>query len=58
MEKKIWQSKVFWLNLIALVGMAVPGVGSFVAANPEAIGSIFAVANIILRIFGSNVSIK
>ena len=57
MNKKFWQSKVFWVNLLALIGLAVPGVSEFVAKQPETVGSIFAVVNIVLRLFKSNITI-
>jgi hypothetical protein len=44
--KAWWKSKTFWLNLATL------GVASAVEQpNPEALGQVLAVANIVLRFF-------
>lgn len=47
--KKPWLSKTVWLNVLALVGQFIPGVGEWSAAHPDIILSGFAIANIILR---------
>jgi hypothetical protein len=44
--KPWWKSKTFWLNIATL------GVASAVEQpNPEALGQVLAVANIVLRFF-------
>ncbi len=59
--KKIWQSKTFWVNIVALLvtisGLFTPELlATFGVNNPEkflsVMGTIIAVANIILR-FGN-----
>ena len=52
-EKPIWQSKLFWLNIIATIA-AVLDAAKVLSIPPEylAIGaSIVAVANVIIRIW-------
>lgn len=44
-EKKVWQSKTFWVSVIAAIAPAFPPVAAIIAANPElfstALGVIF-----------------
>lgn len=48
-SKKIWLSKTFWINILALVGMVAQSQSSFVI-NPEMQIAILGVINIILRV--------
>lgn len=47
--KKALLSKTVWVNLIIAVGAFIPGVDTFIAANPEIITAVFGVINLILR---------
>ena len=47
--KKIWESKTFWVNLIALVAIVVQTYTGFVV-TPERQVEILGVINIILRL--------
>jgi hypothetical protein len=47
--KPIYQSKTFWLNLLALVCLFVPAVQAWLAANPVDFPAALVAANLILR---------
>lgn len=47
-EKKPWQSKTLWVNALLSVAAFFPGVAEHV--TPEAIGIVFGLANMVLRI--------
>lgn len=50
MGKKIWQSKVFYVNILALGGMIYQMIsGSEVGLSIEIQGTVLAVINLILR---------
>ena len=49
MGKKFYLSKTFWINVIAMVGLVVFNKETFIADNPEMIGGVLVVLNLILR---------
>ena len=51
-EKKWWQSKTLWSNLLLGVAAFFPSVQAFL--SPEIIAGIFAGVNALLRIFGTD----
>lgn len=50
MRKEFWQSKTFWVNLIALIAIVVQSYTSFVI-DATAQASILVFVNLILRAF-------
>lgn len=49
--KKPWESKTLWMNaIIAVLAIAWPSAGAYIAANPETATMAFAVLNIVLRL--------
>ena len=48
--KKLWTSKTFWINLIALVAIILQVVMGKEAIPAEAQASLLAVINVILRL--------
>ena len=52
MDKKIWQSKTFWANVVALVAALLPPVRDLLTQmgwSTEIVVSLIAVVNIVLR---------
>lgn len=47
--KPWWQSKTVWMNVLALLSMAVPAVREWVAKNPVEPLAVFTAAGVILR---------
>lgn len=50
MEKKLWQSKTFWVNVIALIAMAVEAATGSTQVGVEEQGAALAIVNLILRL--------
>jgi len=50
MGKKFYESKTFWMNIIAVVGILLFKNEAFIAENPEAVGAILVVLNLLLRL--------
>ena len=50
MDKKIFQSKTFWMQVLGLVAVMVPQSASFIAEHLGASGAIWAVVNVVLRL--------
>ena len=51
MNKKPWQSKTLWINLIlAASALFVPGVGAYVQSHMEVVAIVFSGINIVLRL--------
>ena len=49
-EKKFWQSKTFWLNVIALIVALIQAfVGPLPAVDPQQFGAAVAALNLALR---------
>lgn len=48
--KPFWQSKTFWVNALALVGLAIPQSAAFIAEHLGASGAVWAVVNMVLRV--------
>lgn len=47
--KPAWQSKTVWINILLAVVPFIPGAAPYVQ-NPEIMGALFAVVNIVLRL--------
>ena len=47
--KSIFQSKTFWVQIVALLSMAVPQVRAWLEANPEQCVAVLAAVNVLLR---------
>jgi len=50
MDKKIFQSKTFWLQILGIVAVMVPASAGFIADNLGASGAAWAIINVILRL--------
>lgn len=51
MEKKPWQSKTVWMNLIlAVCAMAFPPAVKYISENPLVVTMVFSGVNIVLRL--------
>jgi hypothetical protein len=48
-EKSPWKSKTIWVNLAALLSMAIPAVRDWLATNPVEIVSFLAAVGVVLR---------
>ena len=48
-SKTIFASKTFWLNLIGIASLAVPGL----PVNPEVVGYVMAGLNVAMRVITS-----
>jgi hypothetical protein len=49
-NKKAWQSKTLWVNLVLAIVAFFPVVQEQVALHPEYVGVFFAVVNMLLRV--------
>ena len=48
--KPIWQSKTFWVNLLALLGIQSAGLTTLISGlTPEDIAALLAAVNLLLR---------
>lgn len=47
--KTIYQSKTFWLNLLAMLSLMIPAVQTWLKGNPEAAVAALTAANILVR---------
>lgn len=47
--KPFYLSKTFWVNVAALLSMAVPQVNQFLKSNPETVVGVLVALNVILR---------
>lgn len=56
--KPFWQSKVFWVNVVAIGVMVYNHFFPTVTVSAEAQGYILAGINLVLRLFGSNLTWK
>ena len=48
-SKSIFQSKTFWVQIVALLSMAVPQVQTWLSANPEQFVAVLAAVNVLVR---------
>ena len=55
-QKTIWQSKTFWVNIIAMVALIVQSKMGYII-NPETQAGILGIINVILR-FVTNQSVS
>lgn len=49
MDKSIFKSKTFWMQVLGLVAVAVPASAEFIQENLGASGAIWALINVVLR---------
>lgn len=52
--KPIWQSKTVWMNLILALSAFIPHMQEMISGNPEIVGAVWAVLNVILRIISKD----
>jgi len=50
MDKSLFKSKTFWLQVLGLVVVLVPSTHAFVEANLSAAGMGWAMINVVLRL--------
>ena len=50
MDKSIFKSKTFWLQILGIVAVVVPASSQFIAENLGASGMGWALINIVLRL--------
>jgi len=50
MDKKIFQSKTFWLQILGVVAVMFPMSAEFISANLGASGVAWAFINVVLRL--------
>jgi len=50
MDKSIFKSKTFWLQILGIVAVIVPASAGFIAENLGASGAAWAIINVILRL--------
>lgn len=53
-SKPFYQSKTFWVQAFALVALAVPASREFIKDNLGESGAIWAVVNMLLRLFSKD----
>lgn len=59
-KKQWWESKVVWLNLIAMIVMFVPASNAWISSHllPDGGLGLFAAINFFLRVFGTSKAIE
>lgn len=54
MEKSLFKSKTFWINVVLAFLPLFPGVNEAVKANPEYLGFAFGAINALLRLISKD----
>lgn len=50
MNKSIFKSKTFWIQILGIVAVVVPATSGFISENLGASGAAWAIINVVLRL--------
>lgn len=49
-NKKVWESKTFWVSLLLALAPLIPGASEFMSSQPELVNSVIVSIFMVLRL--------